>query len=401
MSPDPGWREAVHEFGSVVCVSTADFNAPLWTNKQHLMTRLSTEVPVLYVESLGLRRPRGTRRDAERMMRRLCAVARPQQSERGRDGVAVASPVVVPFHGFKGVRRLNRAALELQLKARIERLPRPRLLWTYSPVVVDELELGAFDAVLYHAVDDLASVPGMPAQAIDELERALAARADAVLTSAESLAAKLVPLNANTHAIGNAADLDHFRKALDVRGEPRDIADMPRPRVVFAGALTDYKIDWDLFSAVARALPSWGFVIVGPVGDESAMHGWKALADLPNCRFLGHRPYDELPDYLGAADVGVIPYRLTEHTGSVLPLKLVEYLAAGLGVVATPLDALRRRRSLPFELADNGDEFVEAIRRVDTSGAARRARSASVADRSWDALLDRMFAVLSDPEAIA
>jgi glycosyltransferase involved in cell wall biosynthesis len=382
----------VNEFESVVFVATADFNAPLWTNKQHLATRLAEELPVLYVESLGLRHPRLTRRDAVRVMRRVRRVTS-RGALTAKEGLSIASPLVLPYHESRTVRRVNRMLLGRQLHKRIERLPRPRLLWTYSPVVIDELDLGSFDTIVYHAVDDLATVPGMPAEAIDRLERRLAARADAVFASAERLVTKLSPYNASAHLVGQAADVEHFRQALAISRMPEDVADMPRPLAIFVGALSDYKIDWELLGAVARSLPDWGFVIVGPLGDETVMEGWKVLDGLPNCRLLGHRPYDELPAYLAAADVGLIPYRLSEHTAAVWPLKVVEYLAAGLSVVATPLDTLRRR-DLPVEFAADPEAFANAVRSIDRTAAARRARSVCVNGRSWDALLDRIFAQL-------
>lgn len=397
----PDWRSAIHQFESVVCVATADFNAPLWTNKQHLATRLASELPVLYVESLGLRHPRLTRRDAARMMRRVRGVSSRGALTTGVERLGIASPLVLPYHGRRVVRKVNRALLDLQLRKRIERMSRPRLLWAYSPVVVEELDLGAFDTVVYHAVDDLGTVPGIPGEAIGALERRLAARADAVFASAESLATKLSLYNANTHLVGNAADVEHFREALAISREPEDVADLPTPRAIFAGALSDYKIDWELLATVIRALPDWGFLIVGPLGDETAMEGWRAVDGLQSCRLLGHRPYDQLPSYFAAADVGLIPYRLSEHTAAVWPLKLVEYLAAGLSVVATPLDTLRRRRDLPFEIAADPEAFANAIRSGDRTAAARRARSASVDDRSWDALLNRIFAVLAEGEKVA
>jgi glycosyltransferase involved in cell wall biosynthesis len=392
----PDWRSAVHQFGSVVCVATADFNAPLWTNKQHLASRLATELPVLYVESLGLRHPRLTRRDVGRVMRRVRRIPSREPLVTEFDQLRVASPLVLPYHGHRAVRRLNRAFLDKQIGSRIERMPRPRLLWTYSPVVVDELDLGAFDTVVYHAVDDLGTVPGIPGEAIDRLERRLAGRADVVFTSAGSLATKLSQYNARTHLVGNAADIEHFKTALAIDREPDDVADMPRPRAIFAGALSDYKIDWDLLASAIRRLPDWGFVIVGPRGDETAMEGWKAVGGLQNCRLLGHRRYEELPAYFAAADVGLIPYRLSEHTAGVMPLKLVEYLAAGLSVVATPLDTFRGRHDLPLEIAGDPETFADAIRNSDRKTTARRERSACVGDRSWDALLDRMFARLAD-----
>ena len=49
-----------------------------------------------------------------------------------------------------------------------------------------------------------------------------------------------------------------------------------------------------------------------------------------------------MPDYLRGFDVATVPYRLTDYTHHVYPAKLNEYLAMGLGVVATPLAEIER-----------------------------------------------------------
>jgi glycosyltransferase involved in cell wall biosynthesis len=388
----PDWHETAGRFGSVVCASTADFNAPLWTNKQHLMSRIAAEIPVLYLESLGLRRPRLTRRDALRIARRVrAATGRRPGSE--IEGLEIASPLVLPFHGLRPARAVNSRLLASRLGRRIAELPRPRLLWAYSPAVIDELDLSLFDRILYHAVDDLGSVPGVPG-VVALLEARLARRADSVVASADRLASRLARFNPNTHLVGNVADVDHFAAALRSPDEPLDVSMLPRPRAVFVGALSDHKVDWPLVAEIAASLPEWSFIVIGPPGEETSTEGWRRAAELRNCHFLGYRSYAELPAYLAAADVGLIPYRLTEHTSAIWPLKLVEYLAAGLGVVATPLDALRTRDGLPVALRADASTFAEAVEAVDRGAQARHARSRLVTDRSWDRLLDRIFSVI-------
>ena len=61
----------------VIILSTADWDHPLWTNKQHTALALAAAGHrVLYVESLGLRAPRAGRRDLKRIARRLLRMLR-------------------------------------------------------------------------------------------------------------------------------------------------------------------------------------------------------------------------------------------------------------------------------------------------------------------------------------
>jgi glycosyltransferase involved in cell wall biosynthesis len=383
------WGPLASALGGVVCVSTADFNAQLWTNKQHVMSRLARFTDVVYVESLGLREPRPSLRDAARVARRFSRRQRARPT--GVFSPEIVAPLILPLHRWHAARAVNRRLLRLQLRRRIERLARPRVLWTYAPVVVDELDLDDFDVVLYHCVDDLASVPGVPRAAIHETEARMAARSDVVIASSPALAERLRPLNASTRVVPNVADTAHFAAALQRGPIPDDIARIPGPRAVFAGALTDYKIDWDLVCDVADLAPDWQFVFIGPVGDEQRMSGWKTARTRSNCRFLGHRRYEDLPAYFRAADAGIVPYVRTVHTDAVYPLKFVEYLAAGLPVVSTDLPALSARPELPVRTARSAQEFVAAL--TASRDRDREGLSAAAAGHSWDFLLTE---ILSD-----
>src|SRR5207302_8788164 len=78
----------------IVCVGFADWDTDLWTNQHHLMARLARTNRVLFVESLGLRRPQLAGRDLTRIWRRL---RRGLATPRAVDGLRVLSPLVLPF----------------------------------------------------------------------------------------------------------------------------------------------------------------------------------------------------------------------------------------------------------------------------------------------------------------
>ena len=389
------WRARVREFGSVVCMSTADIDAPLWTNKQHVAIRLAQEVPTLYVESLGLRTPRMSRRDLARAARRLAG--RRSILPRGLpSGFQVTSPLVVPYWGVPGVARLNRALLRYQLAPQIARLARPRLLLAYSPIAAWLAQSGEFDAVAYHCVDDLATQPRMPARFIRGLEVQLATAATAVFASAPALEEALLPSNPRTYLTPNVCDWEHFSQATRPGPLPAELEVIPRPRALFVGALSDYKVDWTLLGQVARCLQDWSFVFVGPPGDEQRPTGRESIAGLSNCHFLGWRPLESVPSFMRGADVGLLPYVLSEHTRSVFPLKTMEYLSAGLPVVATRLESLVLQPDLPVYLAAGAEEFAAALQTVDSSDDARLERSAFASTKTWDSLLDRILDVMTE-----
>ncbi|NKY39473.1 glycosyltransferase [Cellulomonas septica] len=354
----------------VVVLSTADFDAPVWTNKQHLAVGLARHTPVTYVESFGLRAPRLTTADLRRLGRRLRASPASRRDARPSTGdVRVVSPRVLPLHDSRAARRANAVLAG--------RLPLPELadsvLWTFSPVTYG-LESRA-RAVVYHAVDLLHAQPRVAARAILEGERRLVDRADAVIASSTGVRDHLRALGRDDVLLWqNVADTELFASARPQR----------RPRAVFAGNLTTTKIDTGLLHALVDA--GVELVVAGPVGIDGADAdgSFDGLLGRDGVEYVGNLAPRALADLLATCTVGLVPYRLNDYTAGVFPMKVYEYLAAGLSVVSTPLPSLRHLDEPGLVLAQDA-ELVGAVRRavgdVDEVAAADRRRRAS--DHSW------------------
>lgn len=376
-----------------MCVGFADWDAELWTNQQHLMSRLAARNRVLFVESLGLRRPQLAGRDVRRIARRL---RRALRGPRPADGLHVLSPLVVPAHGRPGLRALNARLLRAQVRRAVQRLGLTRpVLWSYVPQAEALLDVLDPSAVVYHCVDDIAAQKGVAGAAFRAAEARFAARADLVLASAPALAARMRTLSDRVLEAPNVADTALFAEALAPGPEDSAITALPQPRIVFTGAVVGTKLDLELLAAVARRRPDWAFALVGPVGagdpgtDVSALHG------LPNVHLLGPRPYAGLPAVLRAADAALIPYAVNDLTRSVFPMKVYEYLAAGLPVVATPLPALAGVDAITT--ASDANAMAGALARAldEDSPARRQARSEAARGHSWDARLEQISRALA------
>jgi len=146
----------------------------------------------------------------------------------------------------------------------------------------------------------------------------------------------------------------------------------------FVGGLSQW-VDLELIAALAKARPEWTFALVGPVGTSV-----EALADLSNVQLLGPRPYVEVPAYLAGMDVGLIPFRHEPVTHHADPIKVYEYLAAGLPIVGTDLPALRRLAHV-VRLADTPTEFEAQIAGALADGreSGRAGRRAVAELHSW------------------
>ncbi|MFM9048309.1 MAG: glycosyltransferase, partial [Cyanobium sp.] len=354
---------------SFILVATADWDHPLWTNKQHLAVALAElGHRVLYVESLGLRGPRSGRSDFGRILKRLGRALRPPRQV--RQGVWVWSPLVIPG-GTSGLSlRINRLLLRAGLALALPwaRLWKP-LLWTFNPLVHDYLPLKIFHSTVYQCVDRVQAQPGMPAERLELAERDLCRRVNVVFTTAPELQKRLESLNPATHAFGNVADADHFGTALsDTHACPEDMRSLPHPRILFMGAIDAYKLHLPMLEALARATPQWTYVLIGPVGETDPNTDVGALRQMSNVRLLGTKPYADLPAYLSHADVALLPLRHNDYTHHMFPMKFFEYLAAGCPVVATAIPSLADQADVALLCEPEAEAFERAIAMVLAGG---------------------------------
>jgi glycosyltransferase involved in cell wall biosynthesis len=374
----------------IVCVGFNDWDSEGWTNQHHLMSRLAASGSrVLFIESLGLRRPNlGSGRDLRRIGRRLWRGLEPP---RRRDGVTVLSPLVLPAHSHARIRALNAWILRVQVRRAVRRLGFHRpVLWGYVPqaeVLVDLLDP---ELVVYHCVDDIAAQEGIDSASFAAAERRFAHRADLVIASAPALAGRMRELSGNVLYAPNVADTGRFATALEPGPIDPQLAALQEPRIVFVGAIAENKVDFELLLAVAVAHRDWTLALVGAVGLGYPQTDVSLLSAQPNVHFLGVRTQENLPAVLRGAAAGVIPYRASRLTASIFPMKVYEYLAAGLPVVATGLPALTDIEAV--ELVEGADQVVAALERALAADSpyARRARSDAARGHSWDARLDEI-----------
>lgn len=382
----------------VVLVSTADWDNPHWTNKQHLAVRLGARgMRVLYLESLGLRRPQANPRDVIRSLRRLwrglCGARRPSA------GVWVVSPLQIPLNQSEVVRRVNRGLLSAQVRLHCGLLGFDRpMLWLFNPLAAALKHAVDPALVVYQCVDELAASPGMPGEVIEQAERALLEQADAVIVTSRPLFERRRATARRILLSENAVDFAHFASKHDA---PNWLAEIPRPRLGYVGAISGYKVDLELLGEVALRHPDWHFVLVGTVGEGDPNTDVGSLSSLPNVHFARPQPFSELPGILQGLDACLLPSRINEYTGGMFPMKFFEYCASGRPIVSTPLPALRRYWSLCY-VGSTPVEFADAVTSALTEGSHMSAARQDVArSHDWEARVDAMLAfVAGAPEPV-
>ena len=349
------------------------------TSNHHVLRELARSRRVLWLNSIATRTPKlGSGRDLGKIARKLREFARgPINVE---NDLWVTTPLALPLPHSATARAINRQVLRATIRALRLRLGIRRFqLWTFLPNVGDYVGTLDEDVAVYYCVDEWSMFGYLDREQTATAERALLSKVDAVFAINTALADAKRAINANTFVSPHGVDHELFARALDDRTTvPTDLAALPGPRLGFYGTLRDW-VDFELIAEVARARPSWSIALLGQVLCDVS-----AIRDLPNVHLLGQKPHDQLPAYCKGFDVGIIPYRIDERMTFVNPLKLREYLSAGLPVVSTPVPEVMRFAP-HAQIAKTGSEFVAAVERVlgQASAAQRIARSAGMKNETW------------------
>ena len=168
----------------------------------------------------------------------------------------------------------------------------------------------------------------------------------------------------------------------------------PAPVFGYTGTLHPERTDANLISDVARAFPEGSVVLVGPEHYDAATHQkWESLG---NIHRIGAVPYAEIPKYMAAFDVCIVPHCETAFTQSLNPIKLWEYLASGKPVASTNVAGFGDFPDL-CHIGSGEVDFLNACRKAlaEKDDAVRAQRRRDIAkDHSWDARLDELVEAL-------
>lgn len=354
-------------------------------SKTHIMRILARDNRILWVNSIGNRAPKVNAHDASRILRKLAAFSKGiREVERN---LFVLAPLAIPFFGSPVVRRVNQGLLWAQIRGAIRRLGfRKYLSWSYLPASAPVSGTLGEELVVYQCVDEFSAFSDTNGRHIAEMERQLLAKADLVITSAERLFESKSKLNQHTVLVRHGVDYQHFVKACDPATPiPEEVAALPKPVIGFFGLIADW-VDLEALEACARAHPEGTVVILGKVSPGVDVSRIEAL---PNVKLLGRKRYEDLPGYCRAFDVAVNPFRVNELTLNSNPLKVREYLAAGLPVVSSALPEVERVGLC--KLARTTEEFVQRVDECLREGAGPSlARAQRIFHESWDARVDEI-----------
>jgi glycosyltransferase involved in cell wall biosynthesis len=180
--------------------------------------------------------------------------------------------------------------------------------------------------------------------------------------------------------VRHGVDFEHFRKALNPATRvPSEIANLPRPIIGFFGLIADW-VDIDLMAKVAKRYPQGSLVVLGKATTDVS------VLNLPNVHLLGRKSYADLPAYCKGFDVALMPFRINELTLNANPLKVREYLAAGLPVVSTDIPEVTALGCC--RIGRNDNEFLEHVAAALQTPGPQQMVSDLMRTESWEARLE-------------
>jgi glycosyltransferase involved in cell wall biosynthesis len=376
---------------SIVCLSQSPWDAPLPTNRQQIMRRAAERGhEVVFVETspfLG-RRLRGPFGPVPRG---------------GGVSTLTALNAAPRGHRYRVPNAINARLTSTLVRRVAARLPQPVVLWIYDPFASGMARHCGERFAVYDCVDDYGSLafytPAARALAV-ERDRDAARASRLVFTTTTALFERHKQLNPETHLVPNVGDFEHFSAAAESEIQPPELAALARPVVGFAGNFMPEKVDLELLGGLAAARPDWTLLLIGPADGSARATLEELVRARPNVRWLGPKPYAELPRYVAAFDVGLCPNRWNDYGRSCFPLKVYEYLAAGKPVVASgnpDLAALAPDVALVRGVDEAVAAVEEAIGQRSEADLERRRQRAS--GNTWDSrtsrLLDLVAAELS------
>ncbi len=353
----------------------------------HILRIIAEREPVVWINSMAQRAPRLSASDLARAWKKAVAALTAAVEERAQWPIVV-HPRAVPYHQFSTVRALNGWLISRQIRPFVRRFPDCEVVFIASnPAAVPLISRLRPSVSIYFCMDDYAAMHDTDRRMVEVCEALMIARADATIVTSLELAARKSRPGTPVAYVPQGVDFNHFQH---VGNAPPALAGIPRPIIGFQG-IVGPRVDLGLLEKILQRFPSASLVTVGKE-EVDIRH----LRRYPNFHPMGAVPYENLPQWVQAFDVGLVAYRQDAHVASVNPLKLLEYLALGQAVVSVDFPEMAQHRDL-VEVASDHAGYLDAIGRVLTRGIederTRKRRQAYAAANDWRERAERVRAL--------
>jgi glycosyltransferase involved in cell wall biosynthesis len=361
-----------------------------------LFNAFSRKIVIVYVDGDPL--PFSLKRFAGNYLKTVLAEL-PQKSGLLR----VTLPSLLPLGRFAFIARANRwLAMRAFLLALRDQTKKKVVLVAQNPGLLRTLRGLPANLSVYDVVDDyvgLAALTGdrRSVKTVKRYHQRTLRESDIVLATSSELVRAIKDQRPDLFERSNGVDFQAFAEGSS-RSVPKAMSSILRPRIGLVGRLND-RIDWSLVSEICECRPDWSLVFVGPLygSGEVTTRAVCKLAKRSNFHLLPAVDESEMPAYISALDVCLIPYRTLGGNLGINPLKLYQYLAVGRPVVATPLPSIVAFRDV-VQCCESTAQFVAAIEEqllsVDDP-VKKQTRQNRAKEFDWQNIADKQLEIIN------
>lgn len=387
------------QFDSIVCLGQTTWEGDYQKAVVQLMTELSVRHRILYVDYQYTLKDwaKGVAGQHDMPVREAVRLKNPLTKKIVANGGEVyvwTPPLMLPVnwlppraHDLLVQQNVNRLVKGLRRVMKKLNMVQPLVINGLNPVFgLPMLNTLNECATVYYCFDEISIISWMSRHGA-RYEPDYLRRVDAVVTTSETLRRAKQPLQPNAFCVKNGVNFELFNQAHELTSR----LPVHKPIVGYLGT-ADNRIDIDIVEHCARTMPDVTFQFVGDVNEPELT---RRLLAYPNMVFTPPHQPAQLPPLLANMAAAIIPFVCNPHTYTIYPLKINEYLAAGLPVVSTPFSILDDFAGV-IELAKGPEAFAAALRRAiaDTSPDRINTRINMARNNSWAKRAEEFEAVL-------
>jgi|SRR5215212_1970867 len=276
---------------------------------------------------------------------------------------------------------------------------RPTYVRAHNPVAafipfIESLKSAGVPFV-YDQMDMWSAFATHPWGAASNTESRYMELADAMTTISKFLLER-APKHLKTHLIANAISSHFLEASANGNGYEPPRRDNSTKHILYMGAIWPDWFNWDLIFKLVIERPQYEFTFIGATSasvdedDGRQPHKLAArLAKYPNVKLIGEIPHLALLPWLRKANIGLIPFLVNDLTLACSPLKVFEYIGAGLRVAATDLPEIQDY-PMVTTCADHAGMLACLDAANDGDEVSRKAAKAFISDNTWSHRLARL-----------
>jgi len=352
------------------------------SSTQHLFKQLAKQHQVIWINSIGMRKPTFRLIDVKRIFNKLKSLF---LSKRNRPNAKTTNTsqninltahtlAVLPWHDNVIVRLFNKWIFNR--KGFID--DEPIVYWLSVPTAISLISPREQDKVIYYCGDDFSALAGVDHKMVAPFESDLIAKADTIYVVSEPLANKMP--KSKVKMLSHGVDLELFTTQTTKAVELEQIC---KPIIGFYGSLNAW-LDKALLLKLAKERPEYQLVLIGHLVED-----FSELFKLDNVTHIPAVEHDRLASFSQHWQVSILPFVDNEQIRACDPLKLKEYIATGTPIVTTRFAAVNSYQETLL-IADNHQGFIE---RVDYAVSLSKShnlnwranQSQQASDHSWQA----------------